>query len=309
MGIEAHSVPWKKAIRKLLKTSVKSFSGWPALCQSNENTWWEGAIVLHKPAAPELCVVEVVSVLFWAAEPALGTLWLLSEGLQVPYSRTAGAVLAVQHYWKGVWGRMLAVFVERGFFLSVACALGFLGQWYMATAAWKEHCRVSSRFEQAAAQEYLDLLLQILTFGLLMSSDIFQPPKKAAVTDGFALNQARIVLFSWHPCILQPFLLFKEVLVGIGLFAWLCQHWSHQEVLEQYDRLGRSLRKCHHVLALLLWCVRASAFGLCRGGTAQEDLDLNTLLCVGWHRWQQRIIVDLNSKFRSAADKWFVGSS
>lgn len=201
--------PEKKAIRKLLKTSVKSFSGWPALCQSNENTWWEGAIVLHKPAAPELCVVEVVSVLFWAAEPALGTLWLLSEGLQVPYSRTAGAVLAVQHYWKGVWGRMLAVFVERDFFLSVACALGFLGQWYMATAAWKEHCRVSSRFEQAAAQEYLDLLLQILTFGLLMSSDIFQPPKKAAVTDGFALDQARIVLFSWHPCILQPFLLFK----------------------------------------------------------------------------------------------------
>lgn len=39
------------------------------------------------------------------------------------------------------------------------------------------------------------------------------------------------------------------------------------------------------------------------------DLDLNSLLGVGCHRWQQRINVDLNSKFRSAADKWFVGGS
>lgn len=111
-----------------------------------------------------------------------------------------------------------------------------------------------------------------------MSSGIFQPPQKAVATDGFTLNQARPVLFLLHQCILQPFLLFKCLL---ALFAWVCQHWSQQEVLEQCDRLRKSLRKCHHVLALLLSCVRASAFGLCRGGATQEDLDLNTLLCVG----------------------------
>lgn len=48
---------------------------------------WEGTIVLHKPAAPELCVAELVSVLFKAALPDLGILCLLSEGLQVLYSR------------------------------------------------------------------------------------------------------------------------------------------------------------------------------------------------------------------------------
>lgn len=55
------------------------------------------------------------------------------EGCRSRTLGTAGAVLALQHCWKGVWGRMLAVFVERVslvgfFFLSVACALGFLGQ-------------------------------------------------------------------------------------------------------------------------------------------------------------------------------------
>lgn len=79
----------KKAIRKFLKTSVKSFSGWPALCCSNEHTCWEGAIVLHKPAAPELCVVKLVLAQFKAAVSGLGILWLLSEGLHVLYSRNS----------------------------------------------------------------------------------------------------------------------------------------------------------------------------------------------------------------------------
>lgn len=112
-----------------------------------------------------------------------------------------------------------------------------------------------------------------------MSSGIFQHPQKAVVTDGCTLNQAWPVLFSLHPCILQPFLLFKCLhWAGTGLFAWVCQHWSHQEVLEPCGRLGQSLRKCHLAVALLLSCVRGSALGLCRGGAAREDLGLKTLL-------------------------------
>lgn len=49
--------------------------------------------------------------------------------------------------------------------------------------------------------------------------------------------------------------------------------------------------------------------GSFKGESLRVDLDLNSLLAVGCHRWQQRINVDLNSKFRSAADKWFVGGS
>lgn len=142
-----------------------------------------------------------------------------------------------------------------------------------------------------------------------MSSGIFRPPQKAVVTDCFTLNQARPVLCSCYiPASCSLFCSLSACWHWV--FAWLCQHWSHQGVLEQCDRLGKSLRKCHHVLALLLSCVRVSAFDLCRGGAAQEDSDLSALLCVRWHRWQQRISVDLNSKFRrSAPDKWFVGGS
>lgn len=121
--IQPHTL--KEAIRKLLKTSVKSFSGWPALCWSNEKKCWEGAIVLHKPAAPELCVMELVSVLFKAAVPGLGILWLLSGGLQVSYSGNSWSCSCPAALLERSLGKDVGSFcwesVSCGFFFPFCC--------------------------------------------------------------------------------------------------------------------------------------------------------------------------------------------